>query len=409
VDKILNNININKLNGHITITGSKSESNRLLILKKIFPSITINNLSNADDTLVLQKVLKISKDTVDIGHAGTAMRFLTAYYAVTKEVDVIITGSNRMQQRPIKVLVDALKSIGANISYLKEEGYPPLRIKGKELLTNSLSINANVSSQYISALLLIAPSLKEGLTIKLLGELTSIPYIQMTLTLLSQIGIKTSWVDNTIQVFPKVTTKEQVITVESDWSAASYYYSTLALSDSGTIELSYFKEDSLQGDKALADIYTNFGIETTFQKNSILLKKITNFKQEKHLKFNLQNTPDIAQTIAVTCFGLKVSCELTGLHTLKIKETDRLEALKIELEKFGAKVRITDDSFHLKSVTLTQNLKNQNKITINTYNDHRMAMAFAPLSLKYVFTIKEADVVSKSYPEFWKHFDKLIN
>jgi 3-phosphoshikimate 1-carboxyvinyltransferase len=407
VDKFLNNININKLNGHITITGSKSESNRLLILQKIFPSITINNLSNADDTLVLQKVLKISKDTVDIGHAGTAMRFLTAYYAVTKEVDVIITGSNRMQQRPIKVLVDALKSIGANISYLKEEGYPPLRIKGKELLTNSLSINANVSSQYISALLLIAPSLKEGLTIKLLGELTSIPYIQMTLTLLSQIGIKTSWVDNTIQVFPKVTTKEQVITVESDWSAASYYYSTLALSDSGTIELSYFKEDSLQGDKALADIYTNFGIETTFQENSILLEKIINFKQEKHLKFNLQNTPDIAQTIAVTCFGLKVSCELTGLHTLKIKETDRLEALKIELQKFGAKVRITDDSFHLKSVTLTQNLKN--KITINTYNDHRMAMAFAPLSLKYVFTIKEADVVSKSYPEFWKHFDKLIN
>jgi 3-phosphoshikimate 1-carboxyvinyltransferase len=409
VDKILNNININKLNGHITITGSKSESNRLLILKKIFPSITINNLSNADDTLVLQKVLKISKDTVDIGHAGTAMRFLTAYYAVTKEVDVIITGSNRMQQRPIKVLVDALKSIGANISYLKEEGYPPLRIKGKELLTNSLSINANVSSQYISALLLIAPSLKEGLTIKLLGELTSIPYIQMTLTLLNQIGIKTSWVDNTIQVFPKVTTKEQVITVESDWSAASYYYSTLALSDSGTIELSYFKEDSLQGDKALADIYTNFGIETTFQKNSILLEKITNFKQEKHLKFNLQNTPDIAQTIAVTCFGLKVSCELTGLHTLKIKETDRLEALKIELQKFGAKVRITNDSFHLKPVTLTQNIKNQNKITINTYKDHRMAMAFAPLSLKYVFTIKEADVVSKSYPEFWKHFDKLIN
>ncbi len=407
MDKFLNNININKLNGHITITGSKSESNRLLILKKIFPSITINNLSNADDTLVLQKVLKISKDTVDIGHAGTAMRFLTAYYAVTKEVDVIITGSNRMQQRPIKILVDALKSIGANISYLKEEGYPPLRIKGKELLTNSLSINANVSSQYISALLLIAPSLKEGLTIKLLGELTSIPYIQMTLTLLSQIGIKTSWVDNTIQVFPKVTTKEQVITVESDWSAASYYYSTLALSDSGTIELSYFKEDSLQGDKALADIYTNFGIETTFQENSILLEKITNSKQEKHLKFNLQNTPDIAQTIAVTCFGLKVSCELTGLHTLKIKETDRLEALKIELQKFGAKVRITDDSFHLKSVTLTQNLKNQ--ITINTYKDHRMAMAFAPLSLKYVFTIKEADVVSKSYPEFWKHFDKLIN
>ena len=407
MDILLDNTNKNTINSKIIITGSKSESNRLLILQKLYDNINITNLSNADDTIVLHKALKVSNGIVNIGHAGTAMRFLTAFYAISN-VDVTLTGSKRMQQRPIKVLVEALQAIGANINYVNKIGYPPLKIKGTDINTDNLSINANVSSQYISALLLVAPSLKNGLTINLLGELTSIPYIDMTLSLLNQIGVKTLWNENTIQVSPKKSISRKTIVVESDWSAASYYYSTLALSNSGSIELSYFKEDSLQGDKALADLYTNFGIKTTFKKDSILLKKITNFTQKNHLTFDLQNTPDIAQTIAVTCLGLGVSCDLTGLHTLKIKETDRLEALKIELQKFGAKVNITENSLHLKLENQRPKTKDQRPKTINTYNDHRMAMAFAPLSLKFAFTIKDAEVVSKSYPDFWKHFNQLI-
>jgi len=405
LDIFLNNTNINSFDGDIVITGSKSESSRLLILQYFYKKLELINLSNSDDTLTLQNALKINNDIVNIGHAGTAMRFLTALFSSIKGIDITLTGSNRMQNRPIKVLVDALTLLGADITYLNNEGFPPLKIKGNELVKDYVSIIGNVSSQYISALLLIAPSLKKGLKIELLGKITSIPYIKMTLSLLESIGVEYKWNDNIISIRPLHLVNKSELIVESDWSSASYYYSLVALSKNGKVKLSSFKENSLQGDSALAEIFTNFGVKTTFIDNSIVLEKTSDFNQKKHLVFNLTNTPDIAQTIAVTCLGLGVSCGLFGLHTLKIKETDRLKALKIELQKFDARVRITDDSLHLKSSELI--VKNKKSPFINTYDDHRMAMAFAPLSLKYDFTIKDADVVSKSYPEFWEHFNLI--
>lgn len=405
MDKFLDNTSIQSFNSAVTITGSKSESNRLLILQQFFPQLQIENLSNADDTLLLQNALNSKESVINIGHAGTAMRFLTAYFATVKGKEVVLTGSARMQQRPIKILVDALKTIGAEIEYLNKEGYPPLKIKGKNLTKNQIKINANVSSQYISALLLIAPSFKNGLSLTLLGNQTSIPYILMTLSLLNQLNIKTTWNKNVITIFPNKELENKHITVESDWSAASYYYSLLAMNLNSTLKLSFFKENSLQGDKALAEIYTHFGIKTAFNEKSIHLGKIEGFQQKNHLQFNLINTPDIAQTIAVTCLGLGISCKLTGLHTLKIKETDRLEALKTELQKFGAKVKITEDSLHLEPA---KQLKIGTENSIKTYNDHRMAMAFAPLSLKCTFKIEHAEVVSKSYPAFWGDFNYVL-
>ncbi len=406
MDLFLDYTNTNIFDNHIFIPGSKSESNRLLILKQLFNNLKLKNLSNADDTLILQKALSSNNKTINIGHAGTAMRFLTAYFASNQKVDVTLTGSERMQKRPIKILVNALRELGADITYLKEDGFPPLQIKGKILDKNVVTINGNVSSQYISALMLIAPSLKNGLTILLKNEITSIPYIKMTLSLLKEMDVKIKWENNKITISKKENTKDTTIIIESDWSAASYYYSLVALSENGRLLLSSFKEESLQGDSALANIYTKFGVETTFKKEGIEIIKSTNFNFKKHLRFNLIKTPDIAQTIAVTCFGLGISCELTGLHTLKIKETDRLLALKNELQKLGAKVRITEDSLHLKSLKI--NSVNLESVKINTYDDHRMAMAFAPLSLKIPLIINNSEVVSKSYPNYWKDFKSIV-
>ena len=381
----------------IVITGSKSESNRLLLLKAFFPEIQMSNLSNSDDTKVMLRALESDAAIIDIHHAGTAMRFLTAYFAIQDGREAILTGSNRMKERPIKVLVDALSDLDADITYLEAEGCPPLKIKGKKLQKNTVNIKANVSSQYISALLLIATKLKNGLNLNLDGDITSITYLKMTLDLLNQVGIETSFIDNKITVIPQTSNLKPInITVESDWSSASYYYSIVALSDIDTeIKLSSYKKNSLQGDAVLVDIYKNFGVETSFEDHSIILKKI-NRHQEAHT-YDLKDSPDIAQTIAVTCFGLGVACHLTGLHTLKIKETDRLLALKIEIEKLGADVKIDENSLTLLPTTII----NEN-ISIATYNDHRMAMAFAPLALKTDIHIEDAMVVSKSYPTFWK-------
>ncbi len=406
MDLFLNYTQQNSFNNKISITGSKSESNRLLILKQLFKNLQLENLSNAKDTKVLQEALISKEKTINIGHAGTAMRFLTAYFATKKGTDIVLTGSERMQKRPIKILVEALQKIGADITYVNQEGYPPLKIKGRDLTKNNVVIDGNVSSQYISALLLVAPSLKNGLNVTLKNEITSIPYIEMTLALLNEIGITTSWKDNCISILYKEKVPDKILQVESDWSAASYYYSLVALHKNGKLQLSNFKENSLQGDKALAEIYKEFGVETTFKNKTIEIKKIASFKQKKHITFNLIKTPDIAQTIAVTCFGLGISCGLTGLHTLKIKETDRLQALKNELQKFGAKIRITDDSLHLKMQETRS--KRQEIIEIKTYDDHRMAMAFAPLALKIPLLIKDANVVEKSYPDFWKDFKTVF-
>ena len=386
----------------IKITGSKSESNRLLLLQALFPEFTLENVSNSDDSNLMTNALASKAEVVDIHHAGTAMRFLTAYFSVQEGRTTVLTGSKRMKERPIKILVDALRTLGANISYEANEGFPPIKIIGKKLEQHQVALKANVSSQYISALLLIASKLEKGIVLTLEGDITSVPYINMTLSLLNEIGVKTSFKNNVITVFPTTTqVKAKPLTVESDWSSASYYFSIAALSPVGTeITLSAYKENSLQGDSCLVDIYKHFGVTTSFQNNSITLKKEA--KTLTPLVQDLKHAPDIAQTIAVSCFTLGIPCDLTGLHTLKIKETDRLVALKTEIEKLGGKVEITDKSLHLKASTSIKPM-----VPIATYNDHRMAMAFAPIALKQSVIIEDAGVVSKSYPTFWEDLKTL--
>lgn len=388
----------------IAITGSKSETNRLLLLQALYPNIVLANTSNSDDSEVMQKALDGNSTIVDIHHAGTAMRFLTAFFSVKEGREVVLTGSQRMTERPIKVLVEALQQLGAQITYEKAEGYPPIRIQGRKLTANKVEIPANVSSQYISALLLIAPKLENGIELTLVGGITSVPYIKMTLALLDQIGAVTSFEGNTIVVNPlaEVPPSGARGLVESDWSSASYFFSVVAMAELGTeIQLSSYKANSLQGDAALVDLYQPFGVSTYFENDGIRLVKEKEAVKTLY-EANLNASPDIAQTIAVTCLGLGIGCHLTGLHTLKIKETDRLEALRIELTKLGASIQVTNDTLTLEpSTSITPN------IAIDTYNDHRMAMAFAPLALRVPIQINDAEVVSKSFPDFWTDWTTL--
>jgi 3-phosphoshikimate 1-carboxyvinyltransferase len=389
----------------LQITGSKSESNRLLLLQALFPEIRILNLSNSDDTVLMKKAIASEVEVVDIHHAGTAMRFLTAFFAVKPKREVVLTGSQRMKERPIGILVEALQTLGADISYLEKQGYPPLKIRGRDLNKSQVRLKANVSSQFISALLLIAPVFEHGLTIELEGTVTSVPYINMTLSLLNQLGIETSFKGQIITVYPskKPVSVNKTLEVESDWSSASYFYSFIALSEVGTeITLKSYKSNSLQGDAIVAKLYREFGVETVFEGTAIGLKKTNTVAKESSLEIDLSNAPDIAQTIAVTAFGLQKPIHLTGLHTLKIKETDRLVALKNELSKLGAQIEITANSLELKA---TQSIKPN--VAIATYNDHRMAMAFAPLALKTSIVIEDAEVVSKSYPSFWDDLQSI--
>jgi 3-phosphoshikimate 1-carboxyvinyltransferase len=409
VNLLLKKSKLETQNSKLKISGSKSETNRLLLLQALYPEIKVENTSNSDDSDVMMNALASSHhpspitQTIDVHHAGTAMRFLTAYFAVQEGKEVVLTGSARMKVRPIKILVDALNQLGAEITYEEQEGFPPLKIKGKKLTKSKVSLPANVSSQYISALLLIAPKLENGLELNLEGEITSVSYIKMTLALLNEIGVKTSFENNTIKVIhhPSPINQNPII-VESDWSSASYWYSIIALSEIGTqITLSSFKQNSLQGDSALVEIYKNFGVDTIFETNIIRLKKTINC-QLSTINCQLNPCPDIAQTIAVACFGLGISCNLTGLHTLKIKETDRLEALKTELTKLGATISITNNS-----LTLEPSENINSNVCISTYQDHRMAMAFAPLALKVPIIIENAEVVSKSYPAFWEDVKQI--
>ena len=392
----------NNFSGKINITGSKSESNRLLLLQAIYPNIKLNNISNSDDTNTIINALKFSRKNINIHHAGTAMRFLTAYYAFKLDSDIVLTGSERMQKRPIKILVNALKDLGALIEYQKDNGFPPLKITGSIPLNNYVKLSSSTSSQYISALMLVAPKILNGLTIHLYGKITSMPYIKMTELLLKKIGVKVEFEKQKIKIFNKETIDDQVIDIESDWSSASYYYSIVSLSDRSIIRLNSYKNKSLQGDACLMEIYEKLGVSSVFEGDTLVLEKKQEFIKPKYISLNLIDSPDLAQTIAVTCFGLEIDCELFGLHTLKIKETDRLSALKNELTKLGACVSITDESIHLKySKILNQNIK------ICTYQDHRMAMAFAPLAIKTSIIIEEASVVSKSYPDFWNDLEKI--
>jgi len=402
MDILLNALENKKIKEKIIISGSKSESNRLLILQKLFPEISIENLSDSDDSVHMQHALSTQDLKIDIGHAGTAMRFLTSYFAVDEGRETLLTGSERMQNRPIKILVNALQNLGANISYEAKAGYPPIRIKGSKITKEKVQINGNVSSQYISSLLLIASQLEKGLEIELIGKITSVPYIKMTLSLLNQLGIETNFEGNSIKVNPKTAVEKQNVVVESDWSSASYFYSIVALAEIGSeIQLSAYKKESLQGDSCLAEIYQHFGVETTFGENYITLIKVKESSKET-LEIDLKNAPDIAQTIAVTCFAESVACNLSGLHTLKIKETDRLVALHDELTNLGATIYVTEISLHLeKSSEINKN------IAIKTYKDHRMAMAFAPLAMLVPIKILNAEVVTKSYQKFWDDMQQI--
>ena len=399
------NIKIDHLSGRcegsLRITGSKSETNRLLLLQALFKGFKLENISNSDDSKVMQEALESTSEVVDVHHAGTAMRFLTAYFSHLEGHEVVLTGSTRMQERPIKLLVDALRSIGALIVYEKAEGFPPIRIKGKKLLGGAISLPADISSQYISALLLLGPVLEKGLKLNLVGKITSIPYIKMTLTLLNNLGITTSFKDQLIWVGSVKKIKRINQVVESDWSSASYFFSIVALAKKAKISLTSFKKSSLQGDVVLLDIYEKLGVSSRFEEDTLHLKK-ENKSLPNSIQLDLTKTPDIAQTIAVSCYGLGVGCDLVGLHTLKIKETDRLEALQVELTKLGATIKVTNESLHLSPDTnFIENC------SISTYNDHRMAMAFAPLALKIPLKIEDSSVVSKSYPDFWNDLRKL--
>ena len=386
---------------HIVIPGSKSESNRLLILSSLFKKLSLENISNSDDTNYLLKALSSKSSIIDIVHAGTAMRFLTSYFSLTTKKEIELRGSQRMHNRPIKILVDSLREIGASIHYIDKEGYPPLLIKPSELISKNLIIDSSTSSQYISSLLLIAPKISGGLKIQLTGRETSKPYIDMTISLLKKLGVEITTTENQISIceLQKIESKKHYI--ESDWSSASYFYSVVALAKIGfSLKLSKFSFKSLQGDSKVADIYKSFGVKTTYKDDLIILEKIESNTDK--FSFDLTSNPDLAQTICVTCLGLGIKCNLTGLHTLKIKETDRLLALKKELSKFNLKVIITDDSISFDNV---DSLKSN--VVIETYDDHRMAMSFACLATKVKIIIKDPKVVSKSYSSFWSDLERI--
>jgi 3-phosphoshikimate 1-carboxyvinyltransferase len=392
------------LKGEIQIGGSKSESNRLLILQALADEkFRIDNLSNSKDTSLMLKALSNNGDTIDIGLAGTAMRFLTAYLSVQEGREVTLTGAGRMKERPIGELVDALINLGADITYAEKEGYPPLLIKGKKLEGGKISLNSGISSQFITALMLIAPTMKNGLEIALKGKVVSLPYINMSIQLLRKVGIDANIDKKTVSIKKGEIFSNQTIAVESDWSSASYHYSMVAsANDEASIILGTYRRESFQGDSALAELYQSLGVETIYLQDKIRLQKSSILEMPKLIEFNLNQQPDIAQTIAVTCLNIGIDCKLTGLETLRIKETDRLFALKIELEKLGASVTITDNSLSMK-VPETIN----SSVQISTYDDHRMAMAFAPIALKTEIFIEDPNVVEKSYPDFWEHLNKL--
>ena len=386
----------------VSLSGSKSITNRLLILDALFDNtIQLKNLSQSQDTSVLFKALSSQKEVIDIHHAGTAMRFLTAYFSIQNGRKTVLTGSSRMKERPIQILVDALRSLGADIQYLEQDGFPPLEINGKKLERNKVTLLSSVSSQYITALCLIGAKLPQGLEIILEGKLTSFPYINMTIQILKKTGIEVEFKDNIITIYHRQNVAKQDFTIESDWSSASYHYSVCALGDY-EIEIQYLFEDSLQGDKRVSAIYEEyFGIKTVFDSGKITLKKIQDFSYPKYIELDMNDCPDIAQTVAATALGLQIPIKITGLETLKIKETDRLQALKNELGKLGGIAEITDSAIELKSFG-----KIKEDVVIQTYNDHRMAMSFAPLKLLFPFEIENPEVVEKSYTEFWEDMKK---
>lgn len=391
------------LKASIAPPSSKSESNRVLIIDALTGGkCTLKNLSSARDTQTMIRLLSSGDKTLDVLDAGTTMRFLTAYTAVSGE-EKILTGTQRMKERPIKLLVDALRTLGANIEYLEKEGYPPIRIskfEKEKIATNKLSIPGNISSQYITALLMVAPELPSGLELTLTENISSRPYIEMTLSLMEHFGIKAEWVENTIKVpAGKYIPKEY--SVESDWSGASYWYSIVSLAMKAELELKGYKKNSLQGDSIIVDIMSRLGIETNFIGDGMALRKKTS---EGFFEQDFTHCPDLAQTIAVACSGKGIPGTLRGLHSLRIKETDRIAALQNELQKFGGDLEEIEPDNIYKVLPGKFSVIGQQ---VSTYKDHRMAMAFAPLAMLGDLKIENPEVVNKSYPSFWKDLEKV--
>jgi len=389
--------------GEIEISGSKSESNRLRVLNQLFnQQIDIQNLSDSSDTKYLQNAFNNQKKEIYIHNAGTAMRFLTGYFAIQEGKETMLTGSARMKERPIGILVEALRSIGAEIDYVENKGFPPLLIHGKKLTGNKISLPANVSSQFITALILIAPKLENGLEIELKDKITSLPYLKMTIELMKRIGVRAEFSGQIIRVYPQGRIRRQTIVVESDWSSASYFYSLAAIAHNANIQLKHFNQKTIQGDAEIVRIYReHFGVETEFREGRILLMKNENFIP-RNFELDMNDTPDIAQTVAVSCAALRIYCKLTGLETLKLKEADRLSALGNELVKIGALSEVTNDSLEL-----TEFRTPEKNALIYTYDDHRMAMSFAPFSLVEAIEIENPEVVEKSYLNFWEDFHSV--
>lgn len=404
------------VNTTIQLTGSKSECNRALVIEALSKGkVQVTNVSDAADAVTLSGILRAPANAgsvsqgvsatpeiteVNIGPAGTAMRFLTAFFTL-QDGEVLLTGTERMKQRPIGILVDALRQLGANITYAEQDGFPPLLIKGGfEQITDQITIKGDISSQYITALLLIAPNLPQGLQLNIDGDLTSRPYVEMTLSMLQQAGIQHTWTDNVIGITPQEY-RETSIWVEPDWSAASYWYSVAALADESELFLPGLTSYSLQGDSVITELMANFGITSQFKDGGVYLRKDP--KPVIRKIFDLKSCPDLAQTLVVICAALNHEATFTGLETLKIKETDRIAALQNELGKMGVKLIEKGQVYKL---DCSERFIPE-RITIKTYEDHRMAMAFAPLALIIPeVEIEDPQVVEKSYPAFWQDFEK---
>lgn len=396
------------LNTSVKLPASKSISNRALIicaLAGVKEEKLPDNLSDCDDTEVIVEAMRSMPDVIDIKAAGTAMRFMTAFLAATDNGEHVLTGTERMKQRPIKVLVKALRQLGADITYDGVEDYPPLRIKGKKLNGGSLEIEGNVSSQYISALLLIGPMLRDGLELRLIGDIISRPYIDLTLWTMREFGADAEWTSvDTITVKPKPYVPHPYL-VENDWSAASYWYEMVALSDQQDIEvrLDGLMDGSKQGDSSVRYIFSLLGVKTLFGTKEDGKPTTVTLRKSPHriprLEYDFLNSPDLAQTFVVTCAMKGIHFRFKGLQTLKIKETDRIEALKTEMRKLGFVIHDVDGR---ELVWDGERCEPEEIPAIDTYNDHRMALAFAPVAMKQPIVINNPEVVSKSYPHYWQ-------
>jgi 3-phosphoshikimate 1-carboxyvinyltransferase len=382
----------------IKLSSSKSESNRALIINAVSGNqCGLKNLSDARDTQTMQRLLLSNDKTLDVLDAGTTMRFLIALKSLKGE-NKILTGTPRMCERPVKILVDALRSLGADIHYLGKEGFPPLEIKGFSPKGNQIQMQGDVSSQYISAILMASPLLPNGLHLELVGKVASRPYIEMTLDLMKLFGVSHTWEGNVIRV-PKQCYTANEYTIESDWSGASYWFSVVALAENAEIELLGLKENSLQGDSAIVEIMSHLGVASSFTKDGILLKKKAH---ETEVSIDFSDCPDLAQTVVACAAAKGIYMKLRGIESLRIKETDRILALQNELKKFNAALNELEEGWF--EVVPSKNIPE--KIRIHTYDDHRMAMAFAPLAFVTELEIEEPDVVQKSYPGFWNDLKK---